>query len=115
MVTKVLQTTSWVLMRSLPWAHHKKWIQIGSMGCVHMHWKKPTIEGWGNSSCVQSVVEKTKEVNQKVWNIGWIVSQEPIPRPEHNGFQISCWKTCWKGSNGADALKWNLEIKPFVT
>jgi hypothetical protein len=28
------------------------------------------IEGWGNLSCIQSVVEKIKEDNQKVKNIG---------------------------------------------
>jgi hypothetical protein len=37
MVTKVSQTTSWVPMCSLPWAQCKKWIPIGSMGCVHTY------------------------------------------------------------------------------
>jgi hypothetical protein len=35
MAPKVLQTTSWVFMRSLPWAQCKRWIPIGSLGCVH--------------------------------------------------------------------------------
>jgi len=34
---KVLQTTSWVPVHPLPWAQCKKWIPIGSMGCVHTH------------------------------------------------------------------------------
>jgi hypothetical protein len=37
MATKVSTITSWVLVHLLPWAQGKKWILIGSMGCVHMH------------------------------------------------------------------------------
>jgi len=36
------------------------------MGCVQTHQGMPTIKRWGNPSCVRSVVEKTKEDNQKV-------------------------------------------------
>jgi hypothetical protein len=35
MATKVLQTISWVFVHLLPWAQHKKWIPVRSMGCVH--------------------------------------------------------------------------------
>ncbi len=48
-------------------------------------------------------MEKIKETNKKARKIGQIVSQEPVPRPEHNGFQIFCQRACWKGSNGANA------------
>ncbi len=30
----------------------KRWIPIGSMGCVHTHWKRLIIEGCGSSSHV---------------------------------------------------------------
>jgi len=33
----------------------------------------------------------------------------------HDGFQISRRKACWKRYDGADALRRNLEIEPFVT
>jgi len=32
----------------------------------------------------------------------------------HDGPQMSRWKTCWKGYDGADASKWNFEVEPFV-
>jgi hypothetical protein len=52
MVAKVSQTTSWVLVCSLPWAQNKSWIPIGLMGCVQTHQGKPTIEGCDSSSHV---------------------------------------------------------------
>jgi hypothetical protein len=63
MVAKVSWTASWVPMRSLPWKQRKKWIPIGSIKCVHMHWGVLVIEGWGNPSCIWNDVEKTREVN----------------------------------------------------
>ncbi len=38
----------------------------------------------------------------------------PILKLEHDGFQISCWKTCWKRYDGANIARWNPEIEPFV-
>jgi hypothetical protein len=32
----------------------------------------------------------------------------------HNGLQISYRKICYKKYDGANAPRWNLEIKPFV-
>jgi hypothetical protein len=32
----------------------------------------------------------------------------------HDGPQMSCQKTCWKGYDGANALKWDLKVEPFV-
>ncbi len=32
----------------------------------------------------------------------------------HDGLRISCKKTCWKGYDGVDVLKWNFEVEPFV-
>jgi hypothetical protein len=40
------------------------------MGCVHTHQGIFAIEGWGSPSFVQSVVEKTRENNQKVGKTG---------------------------------------------
>jgi hypothetical protein len=42
-----------------------------------MHQKIPTIERCGSPSCVQSVVEKNGENNQKPRKIGQILSQVP--------------------------------------
>ncbi len=33
---------------------------------------------------------------------------------EHDGLQISCQKICWKGYDGVNASRWNLEVEPFV-
>jgi len=35
-------------------------------------------------------------------------------RFEHDGFQISCQRACWKRIDGVNTPGWNLEIKPFV-
>jgi hypothetical protein len=44
MAAKMLQTSSWVPMHLLPLVQCKRWVPIGSMGCVHTHWGKPIIE-----------------------------------------------------------------------
>jgi len=87
MVAKVSRITSWVLVCSLPWAQHKRWIPIGLMGCVHTNQGMPAIEGWGNPSYVWSVVQKTKENNPKVGKIGWVINQMPTPRLKHDKIQ----------------------------
>ncbi len=46
------------------------WIPIGSMGCVHTHQGILAIEGWGNASCIQSLMEKNGEYNKKTKKIG---------------------------------------------
>jgi hypothetical protein len=75
------QIASWVLVCSLPWVQHKKWIPIRSMECVHTHQKIPTIDGCGSLSHVQNFVEKTREDNQKVGKTNQVVSQMPTLRP----------------------------------
>ncbi len=67
---KVSRITSWVFVHLLPWAQRKRWIPIRSTRCVHMHQGTHVIEGWGNPSCIQNVVEKTKEVNRRLAKIG---------------------------------------------
>jgi hypothetical protein len=47
----------------------------------------PTIEGWDNPSHVQSIVEKTKEDNQKVGKTNRTISQTLAPRPKHDKIQ----------------------------
>jgi hypothetical protein len=32
----------------------------------------------------------------------------------HDELQMSYQKACWKGYDGANTPKWNLEIEPFV-
>jgi len=87
MATKVLQIASWVLVCSLPWAPHKRWIPIGSMGCVHTHQKMFIIEGWGSPSHVRNVVQKIREDNQKVGKTSRAINQVLAPRPKHNKIQ----------------------------
>ncbi len=65
MATKVSWTTSWVLVRSLPWAQHKRWKFVALMGCVHMHQRIHAIEGCGNPNHIWSDVENNGEDNQK--------------------------------------------------
>jgi hypothetical protein len=79
MATKVSWIASWVFVRLLPWTQHNRWIPIGSMGCVHTHQGILAIQGWGNQSCIQSVVKKIGEANWKLEKIGQIVSQTPTP------------------------------------
>jgi hypothetical protein len=66
MVAKMSQTASWVPMSSLPWVQHKRWILIGSMGCVHIHQGVHAIERCGSPSHVRNILEKNREDNQKV-------------------------------------------------
>jgi hypothetical protein len=102
MAPKVSQTASWVLMHSLSWTQRKRWILVGSMGCVHTHQRMFTIEGWGSLSRVQNVVEKTRENDRKVKKTSWVVSQKPTPRPKPQACaclfpfeqlieQMNCW------------------------
>ncbi len=72
MVTKVSRIASWVLVCSLLWVQHKRWIPIGLMRCVHTHQGILAIEKWGNPNCIRSVVEKNGKDNQKVGKINWI-------------------------------------------
>jgi hypothetical protein len=32
----------------------------------------------------------------------------------HDGPKISHQKTCWKGYDGADVLRWTFDVKPFI-
>jgi hypothetical protein len=43
----------------------------------------PAITGWGNSSLVQSAMEKNGENNQKARNIGQDINQMPALGSEH--------------------------------
>ncbi len=82
--TKMSQTTSWVPMRSLPLAQHKKWTLVALMGCVHTHQKIHAIEGCGSPSCFWNIMEKDGENIWKVGKDGWAVSQMFAPRLEHD-------------------------------
>ncbi len=105
MAPKMLQITSWVPMRSLPWAQCKRWIPIGLMGCVHTHRGMPTIEGWGSPSCVQSVVQKTRENNQKAKKIGRIINQAPTLGLEHDKIQAR-WALDVPSNNMLEKVWW---------
>jgi len=65
MMAKVSRTTSWIHVHLLPWEQHKRWIPIGSMGCVHTHQRIPTIEGCGSPNRIRSVAKKIGKNNQK--------------------------------------------------
>jgi hypothetical protein len=32
----------------------------------------------------------------------------------HGGFNMSRQKACWKGYDGVDVQRWNVEVEPFV-
>jgi hypothetical protein len=32
----------------------------------------------------------------------------------HDGLKISYRRACWKGYDGVDTPKWNLEVEPFI-
>jgi hypothetical protein len=51
---------------------------------VHTHRGILTIKGWGNPNHVQNIVEKIKEVNQKLGKIGQTVSQIVTFGPKHD-------------------------------
>jgi len=117
MATKVSWTTSWVPMHSLPWVQRKRWTFVTSMGCVHTYWRIFIIEGCGNPSHIQSIMEKDGEDNRKARKANRTIGLSQgwkMIRFKHNGSQISCWRTCWKGYDGPNASRWNLEIKPFI-
>jgi hypothetical protein len=84
MATEVSWIASWVHVCSSSWAQHKRWIPIGSMGCVHPHWRILATKRWGNPSRIWNTVEKTKEVGQKLRKISQIVSQTPTLALEHD-------------------------------
>jgi hypothetical protein len=42
------------------------------------------IVGWGSSSCVQSIVEKFRENNQKAEKTNRTINQTPTFKQEHN-------------------------------
>ncbi len=92
METKMSRIVSWLPMYSLPWVQHKRWIPMGSMGCVHTHKRRLAIEGCDSPRCVWNVVEKIRENNWKVGKIGWTISQTPTLGPKHD--TLRC---CWKG------------------
>jgi hypothetical protein len=55
-----------------------------SMGCVHTHWKRPTIERCDSLSHIQRIVEKLGEDSSKVEKIDRAVSQVFTPGLEHD-------------------------------
>jgi len=89
MVAKVSQITSWVLVHSLSWTQHKRWIPIRLMGCVHTHWGMPAIEGWSNSNRIQNVGEKNGKNNWKVGKTSRTINQTPTLRLKHD--KIRAW------------------------
>jgi hypothetical protein len=53
----------------LPCAHLKRWMPNGSMGYIHMYWKRLAIDRWGNLSRIPKVV---KYIVNGRWNMGMI-------------------------------------------
>jgi len=83
----VLQTISWVLVCLLPWVQRKRWIPIGLVGCVHTRHGRPIIKRCGNPSCIQSIVEKIGENNQKAKKISQVINQISTLRLKHDKIQ----------------------------
>ncbi len=54
------------------------------MGCVHTHWKRPTIEGCDSLNHIQNIVDKIGENNQKVEKFGQVISQALGPGLKHD-------------------------------
>jgi hypothetical protein len=79
---------------SLPWTQHKRWMPIGSMGCVHTHRRMLAIEGWGSPSSIWNVVQKIEEGNWKarkssqLWAKCLPLGQNMI-KFRYNGLQMS--------------------------
>jgi hypothetical protein len=65
----------------------KRWIPIGLMGCVHTHHERLVIERCGNLSCIQNVVEKIGEDNQKVKKTSQVINQLFALGPKHDKIQ----------------------------
>jgi hypothetical protein len=105
MVAKVLWIASWVLVRSMPWAQHKRWIHIKSMRCVHTHQRMPTIKRWGNLSHIHSVVKKIGEDNRKVGKTSWIVSKAFALGPKHDKIWAQ-WASNISSKNMSERVWW---------
>jgi hypothetical protein len=99
MATKMSQIASWVLICSLPWTQHKRWIPIRSMGCVHTHQGYLQLKDVLLQVVVETLWKKTRKNNQNVKKTSWVVNQMFAPRPEHdkfghNGLKIFCQRAC---------------------
>jgi hypothetical protein len=69
MTTKVSQTASWVPMHLLPWAQHKKWIPIGSLGCSTLYIKDHTF----------ILCKILSVLNGRIASCGWFCHFSPKP------------------------------------
>jgi hypothetical protein len=66
-----------------------------SMGCVHTHWKRSTIEGCDSLNRIQNIVEKIGEDNQKAEKIGWTINQTLTLRLEHDKIRAQWVSNTW--------------------
>jgi hypothetical protein len=46
--------------------------------------------------------------------LGILFKGQNMIKSGHDGPHMSHWGTCWKGYGSVDALRWNLEVEPFV-
>jgi len=105
MVANVSQITSWVLRHSLPWAQHKRWIPIGSMGCVHTHWRILTFEGWGNPIHIRSTMKKNQRIWSKVWKYWLNRKLNTYPWPKDDRIR-AWWASNISSNNMLERLWW---------
>jgi hypothetical protein len=84
------------------------------MGCVHTHWKISTIEGWGNPSCIWSVVEKIGGNFWKLEKIDRSISQTSALRPKHDKIRTQWALDISSKYDGVNISRWNVEVEPFV-
>ncbi len=86
---KMFWIASCVPMCSLPWVQCKRWMPVGSMGCVHTHQGRHVIGGCGSLNYVQSDVKKIGQNNQKVRKVSRAISEMLALGPEHD--KIQAW------------------------
>ncbi len=65
---------SCLAMCSTPWTHQSRFILLGSMAWLHMHWKRPWVVGWGKFSLVCSAKDKMLEAFLKSAMAKWAES-----------------------------------------
>ncbi len=68
MEAKAFQTTSWEIIHSLPWEHHKRCIFIKFMDWPQMEAVKPRVSRWKKPNLMCNVVKKmSRSYNMIEW------------------------------------------------
>ncbi len=74
MEVKASWMTSWGAIHSPPWEQQKKWVPVGSKGCLPMQWINLIVKGWGGQ-----LSDNTKEKTYKAkTNMEWLNKQKTM-------------------------------------